>query len=414
MFNCFFTLWMFCCLFLPAYSKRWLFGVASAAALTYLTRPDGLLIVFVTIGLVALAWYVGWRRSLLGPRDIAVVFPLLAVPLHFAWRMSVYGEWLPNTYYAKRIAGRIWLESGIRYFLSFIVEYSLWIWLILLVALIIRAALLLTRAEMHFFDLFAPQNTVLINIAVILTLLAHVLYYTIAIGGDHFEFRVYSHLILLLFISFLWMLNAMRINAKLAGLFFILFVVCSWPIPWTHWSITHTLITRKETGFLKASVAEAVQRDLTATPGFLLDYLRWYDSMQFWLIDHAVCMRHQTHKVFYLFLVNVLPSRGSGMALPNDQYPVITEGSVGVLGWVLPTINVIDVLGLNDSVIARNPDVHSGLVAHERTPPPGYVECFAPNVTAQGKDVIINRRAVALTAAKIVQCEHYYAAIVTK
>jgi arabinofuranosyltransferase len=48
----------------------------------------------------------------------------------------------------------------------------------------------------------------------------------------------------------------------------------------------------------------------------------------------------------------------------------------------MPSMLVLDSLGLNDPVIA-----HFGLhvtprrMAHERRPPPGYVECFQANVT---------------------------------
>jgi hypothetical protein len=62
--------------------------------------------------------------------------------------------------------------------------------------------------------------------------------------------------------------------------------------------------------------------------------------------------------------------------------PVMDVGTVGVIGWRMPQLVVLDSLGLNDPVIA-----HFGLhvtprrMAHERRPPPGYVECFQANVT---------------------------------
>jgi len=42
---------------------------------------------------------------------------------------------------------------------------------------------------------------------------------------------------------------------------------------------------------------------------------------------------------------------------------------------------VIDLLGLNDYVIARTrvPPQEMRHMAHERRPPPGYIECFRPD-----------------------------------
>ena len=52
-------------------------------------------------------------------------------------------------------------------------------------------------------------------------------------------------------------------------------------------------------------------------------------------------------------------------------------------GWTLPNVVIIDVLGLNDYVIARS-DVlqdRKRTMAHERTPPPGYLESYPISCT---------------------------------
>jgi hypothetical protein len=101
---------------------------------------------------------------------------------------------------------------------------------------------------------------------VCLTVVAHVLYYTIVIGGDHFEYRVFSQLVLLIFITFLWLLNALRLRAKAAALLFSLFIVLSWPIPWLHWSASHNRNDRRRTAVMGVSVARALQRSVPWTP----------------------------------------------------------------------------------------------------------------------------------------------------
>jgi arabinofuranosyltransferase len=410
LFNFLVTAWVAAALYLPLYSHRWLAGLSVSAALVYLTRPDGLLLAAFTVALVGLGF--GRLASLarLRASHWANIAPLLAIPLHVLWRRLTYGEWLPNTYYAKAISGRIWFESGWRYALSFIIEYALWIWLLALVAVVLRAVLRRSWPVRRLSDLRYLPDTWLVRAAVIAALVGHWLYYTVVIGGDHFEYRVYSHLVLLLGLSFLWMLNYLRLRARVSVALLILFILCSWPIPWSHWAITHSLTERPDTLFLKASVSEAVQDWIPAMPASVIGYLRFYDDLQFWLISHAVCMRHQEHKIFHLYLVRTLPTRAEGLRLAATGYPVVARASVGVLAWALARVNVIDVLGLNDYVIARNDQLEPGeFMAHERRPPAGYVECFGPNVYQSGEGWQVRPRPFGLTAEAIVACEQRFA-----
>ena len=60
--------------------------------------------------------------------------------------------------------------------------------------------------------------------------------------------------------------------------------------------------------------------------------------------------------------------------LPDDA--VAAVGSLGVKSYYLPDLEIIDKGGLADKTVARNPqtrDVQRAL-AHERQPPPGYLE----------------------------------------
>lgn len=395
MFNFFLTSWVFCCIMFVPFSAAWLLGVASAAALTYLTRPDGLLFVAATAGLAALALRGRWRDGVLRWRDGFALGPLVLVPLHMAWRLSRYSEWLPNTYFAKTDPGRMWMASGVRYVASFVLEYAIWIWLVALGIALLRRRL---------------RGMSLPCAAAATALLAHGLYYTLVTGGDHFEFRVYSHLILLLFVSFLWLLDALGARAGRAAVALCLFVLASWPIPWTHWLATRNLQTREQTYRLKVSTAETIQRALPFVPDFLLGYFRLHDRMQFWLIDRFVCMRHQEHKVFHQHLVRTLPSRDEGLRIDPADRPVLAASNVGVVGWALPHVAIIDRFGLNDRVIARN--VVRGpyrFMAHERRPPDGYVECFSPNVRLADGVAIVEQRGTPLTADRIRECESHYA-----
>ncbi len=451
MFNFFLTLWLYSALILPVGGRGRLFGISFASSMIYMTRPDGLLFVASTLLIIglAMAGRTGSIPSFL--KSGAGAWPLLAVPAHLLWRREFYGEWLPNTYFAKAIGGRDHLLSGLQYIGSFVLEYSLWVWIILLglvavravrnlrshppqappwiiavgftliavsgVTLLIRdhaslATGMLGFAVFGFLLIYLMKVTALKSVA-LLTIYGHIAYYTIHIGGDHFEYRVYSYLIPLAFLSFLWLLIRNGSGPRLTIAAMATFVVLSLPIPWLHWSASHNLSTHEETSFLKISMVETAERTLPVFPGILRSYLQVYDNWQFALIDRITCLRHQEHKVFHESQIARLPSRDEGSSIRSDSHPVLAGVSVGVASWVLPHVNIIDGLGLNDYVIARNPDLYpSGWMAHERRPPEGYIEGFRPNVIQEGRRFRIVERNRLLTASNIADHERKFASVV--
>jgi arabinofuranosyltransferase len=418
MFNFLLVLWVCCCLFVPSSSIWWVLSVTSAATCMSLTRPDGLLFLAATVVMLCVS-LLQRQTSKHRFKRLAASFPLLAVPAHLIWRKATYGEWLPNTFYAKYTG--IWPESGIRYALSFILEYALWVWLALVVyVLVVRAKDYLGRhgGRAGNGQTVNPSGTWrtwsisrrTIVIAVCVAFILHASYYTFVIGGDHFEYRVYSHLILLIIPSFLWLFSAARLKAKISLSLFGAFILLSYPVPWTHWALTHNLNTREETYKLRVSVSDH-------WPAYFRWYARSFDRFQFWLIDHYVCVRHQEHKVNCEFIKSLFPSRDEGLLLPSDHYPVFAFPAVGVVSWVLPKINIIDQHGINDYVIARTPPTRSRIrmMAHEKQAPQGYVECFSPNVRLfDHKKIVVFPRQKELKAEDIESCERTWAERVRK
>ncbi len=475
MFNFLIALWLFYLLVVRPYSVSWLLGISASSALIYLTRPDGLLFVSVTVVLVGFSFYVQWRQGRIQRQGFFAWVPLGVVPFHLLWRWRTYGDWLPNTYYAKTVSAIDPLQSGVRYLLSFAIEYALWFAFILLLALCIGELIQRRNAIPRFFGydiglgqmvlqpaipfrsletdkpsfrlswilfvgmamgiaglltgrtelglillastalgvvLLSVLNLSLVRAIAVLTIFLHVSYYTLLVGGDHFEFRVYSHLIPFLFLGFLWVLDKTGLALRQSATLAILFIVFSWPIPWTHWLATHNITSREDSIFLKASVSEAMAQRFGVLPGPMLGYLDLYDRLQFWLIDRAIGLRHQEHKSFHEFLIDELPTRSVGQTLGQGEYPVLLAASVGVVSWVLPRVNIIDGLGLNDRVVARNPDIYpTNWMAHQRMPPVGYLDCFSPDLLWQGTISEIPRT-LELTATDIRECESGYAQIV--
>jgi arabinofuranosyltransferase len=351
-------------------SPAWGLRLSTAAALSCLARPDGLLTVPAT--------------------------PLLAVGAHLLWRRWTYGAWLPNTYYAKVPAP--WPEMGWRYLACFVVENGIWVWLALAVAAACRG-LLAPRSGPG----SRPAAARLARTLGPAVVLAHVLYYTLIVGGDHFEYRVFSYLIPLLFVSALALIDAAGLGATAAAATLSAFLLASWPLPWLHWWRTKDLVTREQTSFLRWPLAGDF-------PAPVQPIVAAWDGWQATLISHAIGVRQQEHKICLVWLSERFPSRRQGARISWSGRPVMATSGVGLLGWVLPHVAIVDTLGLNDRVIALTPLPAARrrrlLMAHERKPPPGYVECFLPNVEVlEGGEVRVRQRPVPLTDDTIRACE---------
>jgi arabinofuranosyltransferase len=369
-------------------SPWWVFRLSSAAGLAALARPDGVLAVACAAAiLLSDASVRASARRLLGAA------PLLLLPAHLLWRRATYGEWLPNSYYAKHLGP--WPESGARYLASFVLEYGVWVWLAIGGAWLFRRLRTLPRPLLP--GLWSARSALLVLGA----LLAHTAYYTFVIGGDHFEYRVYDHLIVLLWVSAIWMLTRLSADRWVVQGALGAFLLASLPIPWIHWIETRGLETRDETFAMAIPISH---RFPPPADRIVAAWDRW----QRWLIDHNVCRRHQEHRVFHERRVSIFPPREEGARIPWESRGVLVEGSTGVIGWVLPNVAILDSLGINDRVVARLPPPplpEGRQMAHDRRAPQAYLDCFRPNVRV----VLSERRAIVhareLSDERIRACE---------
>lgn len=391
------TAWVYACLY--AKSKWRLALVSFSASMLTLTRPDGLLFIAASFVLFAVSYIKRDPRS--ARRILLSALPLAIVVLHLLWRRHTYGEWLPNTYFAKSVS--MWPASGFRYAGSFVLEYGLWLWAVVLAAAAYVAFIKKgrSRGQQDSTGVLTGRRAVLA--LVVVTLIAHVGYYTIVIGGDHFEYRVYNHIIPFIFVSFLAALFALGRGIRTSVALAVLMILVSLPVQWTHWALTHNLNTRKQTYVMVVPIAQH-------WPGVFRWYAKLFDDAQSWLIPHHVCMRHQEHKIFHEFMIGAYPDREEGGRIAGDEYPVYLCTTVGVPGWVLPNVNILDKFGLNDYVIARMPVAESQfrMMAHDRRAPLDYIDGFSPNVELLNGKVTIVRREHALTPEKIVEHERFW------
>lgn len=339
--------------------------LAAYAALAALARPDGLLCVAGTLVVAAVAAWKDVPRSWQWFRALA---PLSLVLAHLAWRHATYGEWLPNTYFAKATAP--WPEMGRVYLASFALEHGLFLWVLVAAAGAIEHSL---RGE-RVIASWRPRLGLVVAAGI---LLFHLGFYVLRIGGDHFEYRVVSHSIPLLFLIAARIAFFVRVP-DLARLGLLLAcVVITVPIPLAHHLATKDIRSRDE--------YDARIRDIAPRlPGWLRPWTEAFDRRQEEALSHGNGVRRHDHMLFLEEQRRTFAATEAHRLLGVGSRYVITVTGAGWPGWVFPNAALIDTFGLSDRVVARNPELRQPrYLAHERQPPPGYVECFRPQAHAR-------------------------------
>ena len=161
------------------YRCVWLFSL-----LLFLTRPDGIIFAAV-LGGYLLIWQKGlFIRERLLPFLFLFLFPFLAYNI---WRIIYFGNWLPNTFYAKATGAAFnQIKKGSLYFFNFSLTY-----LLPLVPLVLYLILRRKRAAAdpsHF------KTVVLLFIGLFTV-------YIISVGGDYMAmYRFFVPLLPLLYL----------------------------------------------------------------------------------------------------------------------------------------------------------------------------------------------------------------------
>ena len=370
------------CLSLYRDSRRGLLAASLSLAAAALTRPEGPLIAACCFGWFAVQRMVDAGRLRLDRRGLlylAAPFVIL-VGAHYLWRYAYYGEWLPNTYYAKHV--RPWYESGFRYLWAAALETGLYL-LIPLSFAALRERLREYRDGTY---------------ALALLLVGVHAAYVLRIGGDHFEYRP---------LDFYWPLLALpaaagivhlgsRIASRLRPLrrlprlsapsacALVLFV----PVLFYCNAFQGALL------FAAAKLDERIRHThvelddanagwLMAAPGMPMLTAR-VDNLSRSLIRQSVAMRFVEHREFAnqrLRTWKPYENMENGV-IPDDA--LMVEGTLGIRFYYLPDLKVIDRKGLTDATVARNPvetPNRERHMAHDRQPPVGYLEERGVNFT---------------------------------
>lgn len=149
-----------------------------------------------------------------------------------------------------------------------------------------------------------------------------------------------------------------------------------------HIALTRDLTRRKQTFKLFAPVEEKTVPLAFLVPGMrtlapLYNEASWNASRQ------GAGVRYQEHRVFWQARTAEF---GAYQGHVDTLFPpdaVMATGPIGVVGYVLSNLTIIDVFGLTDRTVARNPVTRPNAkrhVAHDRSPPPGYLEARGVNL----------------------------------
>lgn len=312
-------------------------------AFATLTRPDGLLIsalAFACAGLQLLHR----RRLNLRTFGAQIGWYALIVGAHVAFRLIYYGQWLPNTYYAK-VGGRTWWDMGFVYLAMFTIEYAAYLWIPLLVAAVAEHRRRKT--------LFTPALFAVVVIP-------HALYIT-SIGGDHFEYRPIN-----LYFPFLFILfadGAARLARGTAatvatGVYLLVVLVGLVALPYqTHKQFPDTYLAGFPGMAAKSAEARAYllpENDpVYGMPG-LRTLLRAYRHLLWDATEHFVGIRQEEH---CLFLASVVAEgRHLRELVEQGLLPADTHIAIACAGAIpyYSNLRVLDRLGLTDADVARS------------------------------------------------------------
>ena len=370
--------------------NRWgLLASSLSLALAALTRPEGPLIAACCFGWFAVERMVKDRRLRLDWREVLYLVGPFAtlVAAHFLFRYTYYGEWLPNTYYAKHV--RPWYESGFRYLWAAALETGLYLLLPL------AAVAAHERWRAHRDGAFALP----------LLLMGVHMAYVMRIGGDHFEYRP---------LDFYWPLLALPAAAGIVHLGSRLAAGRRRPrLPGLvgmgarAWAVAVFVPVL----FYAGAIQGAKLFEGAAIREYILGlYIELDDENAGWLLHapgmpmlvaisndlrrlaarQSVALPFTEHREF-------AKSRFRGYKryekmergiIPDDALAVY-GGGLGIRSYYLPALKVIDILGLTDATVARNPVTHANherFIAHDRRPLPGYLEERGVNIIVRAAD----------------------------
>ena len=322
-------------------------------ALSSLTRPEGILLFcsfFGYYGIVNIK-----DRDKIRHFARAVLIYAVIVGGHFAFRLIYYGDFLPNTFYAK-VTGA-WFSSGLTYLLLFVHEYGLYFLLPFLFFLFKK-------------ECDPTRRRLILNS--LIPLIPFVIYIAF-IGGDHFEFRQLDIILPILALSIQEGFRSgwRSIRAQLPRMskivipiylviILVLYIVPSW--------LSHANFPAKYDSAVVVKSAQSKSGPVRMIPGFG-SYLRIFDGIHARLARNFVCIRQEEHKMameqVFLPQARLFEKAIARGYIKNSD--IICLWCVGAIPYY-SNLTTIDYLGLTDRHVARRkmPDIPDELMPSQK------------------------------------------------
>ena len=370
----FFVVLAVVCLSLYRHRRSGLLAVSLSLAAAAYTRPEGPLIAACCFGWFAIQRTVETGRLRPDRRLLRELACLIApfvvlVAAHFLFRYAYYGEWLPNTYYAKHV--RAWYESGFRYLWAAALETGLY--LLLPLAFVALRARWKTQRDLAY---ALPLLCIFPHMA-----------YLMRIGGDHFEYRP---------LDFYWPLLAVP---AAVGIVWVGDRIRSCLRRPTRRGIPGATLALFFAVVFYASVLQNtylyVQAKIDRLPLNIIVNLSWLvpgvqplnaivNDLHRGLIQQFVGLRSRTHGRFADRRIRDWSpyEHMDREALPDDA--LMAMAAIGIPPYYVPALAIVDIWGLTDKTVARHPveiENRRRLMGHDRRPPPDYLTERGVNFT---------------------------------
>ena len=343
---------------------RWgLWPAALAFSMAVLTRPETPLFLASFTAVLALD-----RRRIRTRRARSELVTLVALPAsvylaQLAFRLAYYGDWVPNTFRAKQE----WLpEFGALYLRTCALETGLYV----LVPLVLAGAITRwRRGDPRLLALLSP--------------LAPHLLYVMTLGGDHFEWRPLDPWwppIAIAIVPSVVMLSRTVASPRARALVSVgaasSILACGLLAQAIVGIEAERCVSRRTCSDPIADTLTPERHPtLYAIPGLAPAIDLYRRDLRALLRRFSGARREQI--VFATRGFDVLLGalrKLDGPGLPSDL--VMSEAAAGAIPYAAGDLTVVDELGLTDRVIARsrNSDDWIVTIAHNRVPPPGYLE----------------------------------------
>ena len=371
----FFVVLAVMCLSLYRHRRSGLLAASLSLAAAAYTRPEGPLIAACCFGWFAMQRTVETGR--LRPdrrlvRELAyLVAPFVVlVAAHFLFRYAYYGEWLPNTYYTKHV--RAWYEAGFRYLWAAALETGLY--LLLPLAFVALRTRWKTQRDLAY---ALPLLCIFPHMA-----------YIMRIGGDHFEYRPLDFYWPLLAVpasvGIVWLGERVRdcLRPSAKGSTPVVALVLFFPLLFYASAMQGALLfeTAKVQGIDRRDQLIVLDEDnagwmLTAPGMSVLNALS--TLLRRSLRPHFVGARFVACRELANWDIRGWQPYEAmeREVIPRDAVMAVT--TAGIRPYYVPDLTVIDTYGLTDATVARNPVTPPNSqrrMAHDRHPPPGYLE----------------------------------------